>query len=407
VAENEPQVLQKEALDLCQSASEKLARGETEAAVQDLDHAYERMLRLPNQGDDTYLQAKADIRMLVASLLMKTRRGVDAAEAARARTFDLAMPLVENEHVQREIKSFLGPERELFIEGYQRSGLYREMIVTKLEQAGLPNRLAWLPLVESWFKARALSRASALGLWQFIASTGLRYGLGRDQWIDERLDPEKATDGAIAYLTELHALFGDWPKALAAYNCGEARVQRLQTRSSGEYLDFWDLYETLPGETRRYVPRLLAAILIIENPQQYGMVLPEPMRPLPNVTSMPVDRSIELDKLDEAIDLEQGTLRSLNAELRFGVTPKHSYALRVPADRLAAASARIATLPEYKRPLPSYTTHRVRSGETLGTIARRYGTTVGAIMRVNGLRRSKRLRIGQRLRIPIRGGNLL
>ena len=113
------------------------------------------------------------------------------------------------------------------------------MILERLEKAGLPSQISWLPLVESWFKVRALSRASALGMWQFIASTGVRYGLGRDSWVDERLDPEKSTDAAIAYLTDLHGLFGDWPKALAAYNCGEARVMRLSRSASGEYLDFW------------------------------------------------------------------------------------------------------------------------------------------------------------------------
>ena len=99
--------------------------------------------------------------------------------------------------------------------------------------------------MESWFKARAFSRAGAMGLWQFIASTGLRYGMTRDAWVDERMDPEKSTDSAIAFLAQLHGLFGDWPKALAAYNCGEARVLRLQGRSHDQYVDFGDLYEQL------------------------------------------------------------------------------------------------------------------------------------------------------------------
>ena len=278
------------------------------------------------------------------------------------------------------------------------------MILERLEQAGLPSQLSWLPLVESWFKVRALSRASALGMWQFISSTGLRYGLGRDSWVDERLDPEKSTDAAIAYLVDLHGLFGDWPKALAGYNCGEARVLRLSRPQDGEYRDFWDLYELLPGETRRYVPRLLAALQIIENPAKYGMVLPEPGSPPARVATMRVERSVRLDRLDAALGLEVGTLASLNPELRRQATPRGAYELRVPEGREEALAAQIATLPEWTPPVPEYRTHRVRSGETLSQIAARYGTSVSALMRANGLRSANRLRVGQRLRIPVRGG---
>ena len=135
------------------------------------------------------------------------------------------------------------------------------------------------------------------------------------------MDPEKSTDAAIAYLTDLHGLFGDWPKALAAYNCGEARVMRLSRPSSGEYLDFWDLYEILPRETRRYVPRLLAALQIIENPEKHGMTLPEPDRPTTALAVARVERSVKLDRLDEALGLEAGTLAALNPELRRQATP--------------------------------------------------------------------------------------
>jgi membrane-bound lytic murein transglycosylase D len=276
------------------------------------------------------------------------------------------------------------------------------MILDRLAKAGLPAQLGWLPLVESWFKVRALSRASALGMWQFISSTGMRYGLERDTWVDERLDPEKATDAAIAYLVDLHDFFGDWPKALAAYNCGEARVMRLSRRSADEYLDFWDLYELLPGETRRYVPRLLAALLIIENPAKYGMTLPEPDAPPSNVATVSVERSVKLERLDAELGLEAGTLAALNPALRHQATPKRPYDLRVPAGREETLLARIGSVPLWTPPVPQYATHRVRSGETLSLIAGRYRTSVSAIMRANNLRSANRLRIGQRLRIPLR-----
>jgi membrane-bound lytic murein transglycosylase D len=400
---SEPDEIQKEALEACQSAEELLGRGEIDPALAAVDHAYELMLQLPGNGDDAYLQAKEDLRILAADLIDRIyKEGRHAASQPAPTTWDLALPIVDNQHVQREIQSFTGAERQQFLEGYRRSGLYRPMILARLEKAGLPSQLSWLPLVESWFKVRALSRASALGMWQFISSTGVRYGLSRDRWVDERLDPEKATDAAIAYLVDLHGLFGDWPKALAAYNCGEARVLRL-SRQSSEYLDFWDLYEMLPRETRRYVPRLFAALQIIEDPAKYGMELPAPEAPSLAVASVRVDRSVRLDRLEAALELEEGTLQELNPELRHHATPKRPYDLRVPAGREETVLARIAGVPEWTPPVPQFVTHRVRSGETLSQIANRYGTSVSAIMRANGIRSANRLRIGQRLRIPVRG----
>jgi peptidoglycan lytic transglycosylase D len=406
VAEDEaadtPQAVQKEALDLCQSAKELFDGGKVDDALAATDHAYELMLSLPANGDDAYLQGKEDIRILVAGLIDRIYRSRSQKPHGPAASWDLGLPITTNAHVQREIQSFTTVERDFFLEGYRRSGAYRPMILAKLAAAGLPSQLSWLPLVESWFQVRALSRASALGMWQFIASTGLRYGLDRDAWVDERLDPEKSADAAVAYLSDLHGMFGDWAKALAAYNCGEARVMRLQRRSA-EYQDFWDLYEALPLETRRYVPRLFAALQIIENPSAYGMSLPPTNPPLGATATVEVAKAVRLDGLDSVLGLEKGTLAALNPELRHAATPSRDYALRVPegaGDKLAAV---VASLPEWRPPTPAYVTHRVHSGETLSVIARRYGTSVSAIMRVNGLRAANRIRAGQRLRIPVRG----
>ncbi len=355
---SEPDQIQKEALDFCQSATELLGQGEREKAIRAVDQAYERMLLLPENGDDTFLQAKDDIRQLIAALL---REAYGKSVAPRSPSWDLGVPIVDNEHVRREIRSFTTVERDLFLEAYRRSGRYRPMILAKLEAARLPSQLAWLPMVESWFKVRAFSRAGAMGLWQFIASTGLRYGMARDGWIDERMDPEKSTDAAINYLADLHGLFGDWPKALAAYNCGEGRVLRLQGRSG--YQDFWDLYEQLPHETRRYVPRLVAALLIIQNPAQYGMTLPEPLAPPENVATVTTDRSVSLSGLEQALGLAPDTLGDLNPELRSGGTPRTSLLAAHPRrargsgagqDRAApgveAASSRLRGASRARRP---------------------------------------------------------
>jgi membrane-bound lytic murein transglycosylase D len=151
-----------------------------------------------------------------------------------------------NPDVQKEISSFQGMERDSFVAAYQRSGIYRSDIMKEIKKAGIPEELFWLPLVESLFKINAYSSARALGLWQFIPSTGYKFGLSRDEWIDERMDVQKSTKAAIAYLKELHNMFGDWLTALAAYNCGEGRVLRVISSQHINYLDsFWDLYRKL------------------------------------------------------------------------------------------------------------------------------------------------------------------
>ncbi len=392
--------LQQQALDLCQSASSLLDQGQDQAALEALDRAYALMLALPSDNE-TGVQAKDDLRRLVAELLQRAYR--PHAAPSRAPSLDLGLPLSDNEHVRREIQSFTGPERELFIEAYRRSGLYRPMILAKLREAGLPSQLSWLPLVESAFKVRALSHAGALGLWQFIRSTGQRYGLTRDEWIDLRLDPERSTEAALGYLADLHTAFGDWPKALAAYNCGEAGVARRQRGNDGDYQDFWDLFERLPAETRRYVPRFIATLMIVENPARYGLTLPEPLPPATGHTTVSIARAVELERLDSALGLERGTLRELNPALRGGVTPPRTYALLVPEGREDALAEALPTLPEWKRPPPPrQATHRVRRGDTLGSIARRYGTTVRALVSANDLRNAHRLRLGQVLVIPSR-----
>jgi membrane-bound lytic murein transglycosylase D len=254
-------------------------------------------------------------------------------------------------------------------------------------------------MVESWFKVRALSRARALGMWQFISSTGYRYGLKRTSWADERMDPEKSTRAALAYLSELHELFGDWLTAVAAYNCGEARVQRLLQQQSAGYFDqFWDLYEQLPRETRRYVPRFIAAVVILEDPAKYGFDdLPEPARPI-EVKTITTSRWVSLASLDEQLTLPPGTLAELNPELRHKATPDMPYELTVPTDSAQAALASIATASAAAAPKTAQTTvHHVRRGESLSGIARRYGTSVQALMQINRLRDPNRIAPGQTL----------
>jgi len=392
--------IQRQAMDACDAAEQFLDEGAIDAAIAALDRAYRLMLDLSGTADAALIEEQDGLRLLIAERLVHLYAAQRTAASEPRINWDLEIPLVTNAEVQREIASFQRREREVFLAAYRRSGRYRPMILEKLAEAGLPSQLSWLPMIESEFKVRALSRASALGLWQFIRSTGNRFGLKRDTWIDERLDPEKSTAAAIAYLTELHELFGDWAKALAAYNCGEHRVLRLDRRHPGEALDFWDLYRLLPSETRRYIPRFFATLLILEDPEEYGFELPEPDPPLADRTLVTTHRPYELKAMDRLLALPAGTLAELNPELRRGATPERTYELRVPRDHQETLAGQLAQLPEWRPPQPQYTIYRVRPGDTLSTIARRFGTSSTAIARLNGIRNKHRIGAGKRLRIP-------
>lgn len=314
------------------------------------------------------------------------------------------IPLQMNQFVEREIRSFQTVERSWFLGAYRRSGVYLPYIKARMREAGLPEQLAWLAFIESGYSPRALSPARALGLWQFIPSTGYRYGMTRDRWIDHRMDFERSTTAAIAYLRDLHAMFGDWNAALAAYNCGEGRVLRTINSQANQYMDdFWDLYVRLPQETARYVPRFHAVMAIMQDPLKYGFSdLPQPEPPIAYDTLI-VDRQVKLADIAERTGISADVLTRLNAELRTGITPQYPYRLRVPVGTLDSVTVALNSAPTTSAPnLPDLITHRVKRGETIASIARKHHTTVTAIRQENGLRKNSRVRVGQILRIPVR-----
>jgi len=398
IPEIDPAELAAEALEATVTARIFWEEGEIDEALTTLDGAYGLLLQIP-VDDPLLVQDRENLRHMISRQVVEIYR----SQLTSAVDLGSPIPIDLNKHVEREIKSFQRGERQFFMDSYRRSGQYRPMIVRMLREAGMPEELSWLPLVESGFKTRALSRARALGMWQFISSTGHRYGLTRDHWVDKRMDPEEATRGAIDYLTELHGMFGDWMTALAGYNCGENRVMKVIRRQPDSYNDhFWDVFEQLPRETARYVPRFQATLLIVSDPEKYGFDLPEPL-PAVNFEKVTVERHVKLEDLDRTLGLEKGTLAAANPALRRGVTPGKTWELNVPAGAAPTFHARLAKMPEYVPPKDSYATHRVRNGETLSTIARRYGTSINKIVAANNLRSRNRIRAGQRLKIPHRG----
>ena len=393
------QVLMDEALDFCQAAQEFWQKGDLDSALEALDQAYSLVLQADGEVDPKMIQQKEDLRYLIAKRILE----IYASRHIVVNGNHNAIAMVRNAHVDSEIESFNGAERDFFLAAFKRSGRYRPRIVAALREAGLPEELSWLPLIESGFKVDAMSRARALGLWQFIQSTGNKFGLKRDVYIDERLDPEKATVAAIAYLKELHSIFGDWTTVLAAYNCGEGRVLRIIRDQNVNYLDnFWDLYERLPQETARYVPRFLATVYILQNRSRYGLKDIKPDPPLAYET-IEISRRVALKDIAAAIDSDEDLLRQLNPELRYRIVPGDEYPLKIPSGRADTLIAALDRIPAAAKPERPFVDHRVKAGETLSTIARRYRTSINAIMRTNNLRRSNLIVAGRSLKVPTRG----
>ena len=290
---------------------------------------------------------------------------------------------------------------------------YFPFIEDALLRAGLPIELRALPIIESALQATAVSRAGAVGLWQFIPSTGKSYGLEINSLVDERRDPIRATEAACHFLKDLYTIFGDWTLAIAAYNCGPGNVSKAIARSGGR--SFWEIYDYLPRETRGYVPAFIGATYAFNYHRQHGIEPVEPPIPLA-VDTIRVNRILHLEQIASTIDVPMETLRMLNPQYRLDIIPASTrpYTLVLPQRNIAQYIAREEEimakdslyLKEYLNPVNldkkrqerASTVYRIKNGDTLGGIARRHGVTVKQLMRWNNLR-SDRIRAGQRLRI--------
>ncbi len=386
------------ALEFCQVSNDFWERGDLDNAIDALDQAYSLILKIDPEDDAEILQQRDDLRFTISKRIIE----VYSSRFIVANGINKVIPLVMNNHVKRAINLFKGKEREFFLRAYKRSGKYRPAILKELKEAGLPEELSWLPLIESGFKVRALSRARALGMWQFIASTGYKFGLKRDRWTDERMDPEKSTKAAIAYLKELHQIFGDWTTALAGYNCGEGRVLRYIRTQKINYLDnFWDLYAKLPAETAFYVPKFLAVLHILNDPEAHGFVLP-PVDPEIETEQVTIDKPVHLKTVSKHLGLSYTELKDLNPELRHQSTPNRPYAFKVPKGKGELLLSKLKDIPVWHPPVPTYVVHKVRRGESLSVIARKYRTSVSAIVRLNRLKSRRYIKAGWRLKIPTR-----
>src|SRR3954470_6999214 len=311
------------------------------------------------------------------------------------------LPLVMNDAVAGYINFYSTRGRGTLERALVRAGKYREMIEKTFREEGVPLDLIYLAQAESGFQPLALSRAGARGMWQFMAGRASEYGMTRNWWLDERQDPVKATRAAARHLKDLYAQFGDWYLAMAAYNSGPGNVQAAVRRTG--YADFWELYkrDVLPRETKNYVPIIVAMTIMAKHPAQYGLESIYPDRPA-EVDTVTIDYPVDLRLVSEIIDVPAETLQELNPSLLRMTTPKDgTFDLRLPAGTKDKYLATIAAIPADKRVLWRY--HKVETGETLASIAKKYHTTPAKISDVNGLEEDD-VQAETRLIIPMTGG---
>ncbi|MBA3013786.1 MAG: LysM peptidoglycan-binding domain-containing protein, partial [Proteobacteria bacterium] len=307
-------------------------------------------------------------------------------------------PIVINRQVEYYLDLFQNQQRKVFTGWLTRSGRYLPMIQQELAEAGLPQDLAYLAMIESGFKPNAFSTASATGLWQFMAPTAGRFGLQINSYVDERRDAHRSTQAAINYLSTLYSQFGKWYVTVAAYNAGEGRINNGLQKYNCD--NFWDLAKEdyLPLETKRYVPQLIAAIMIAKYPHDYGFDNIQYDKPLAFET-VPVPPRTELAAVAAASNTPADTLYDLNRHLSKKQVPPGigSYDLRVPpgtarlvANNLPRVHATVATL---------FKDHVVGRRDTLNKICAKYNISKINLLKANNLRKAK-LVAGTILRIP-------
>ncbi len=316
-----------------------------------------------------------------------------------ASTLPAIFPSELNEKVGEFIAFFQQKAETFFSKALGRSQAYEEMMKRIFREKNLPEELFYLALIESGYNPQATSRAKAGGIWQFLAKTAKRFGLKVDKWVDERRDPEKSTYAAAEYLKSLYAIFNCWDLATASYNAGEGKVLRGMKKTKSQ--DFWELsrHRYLKQETKRYVPMFLAAVIIAKEPQKYGFSNINYLPPLV-YEKVVVPPETNLDWVAKVSETDPSELRTLNPSLRRGKTPPGlpHFEIRIPPGKKEIFEKNLLAYKQSAAALNKK--HRVRSGETLGSIAKKYRIDSQVLCEINALSSRSKIKPGMTLLLP-------
>lgn len=348
----------------------------------------------------------------------------DSVYVSRLQAIDSFLPLPYSETVRNFIGLYTIRKRELTSYIYGLSNYYFPIFEEALERYHLPHELKYLPIIESALNPKAFSRAGASGLWQFMIGTAKLYGLEVNSYIDERNDPIKSSDAAARYLLDLYAIYGDWHVVLAAYNCGPGNINKAVRRSGGKQ-SYWDIYYTLPRETRGYIPVFIAASYMMHYGKEHMLKAAEP-RFKTLTDTIEVHNYLNFEQLAAVMNISVEELRQLNPQYRRDIIPARAdkpYLLKLPSEKISAFIDNQAQIFAYERdkffpnnqlvPLRNVRskgskasnssaagtkefTHVVKSGDNLGSIASKYKVTVEDLKEWNSFRK-KTLQIGQRV----------
>ncbi len=313
------------------------------------------------------------------------------------------LPLVRTKQVDQYINYFQTKGKKQFQIWLERYDKYKGLILPILKEHEMPQEFMYLAMIESGLNPKAYSKAKASGMWQFIYSTGKKYGLDRDWYKDERRDPEKATHAACMYLKDLYKQFDNWYLAIAAYNCGSGRVMRAS--KIHQTYDFWQMH-SLPRETRNYIPYFLSAAIIARSPEAYGFTIPKNIQPF-RYETIELEKSADIAVLARVVGVKPKVLRDYNPELRQSATPTEpGYQLKLPLGKKDDFINAWNAIPEEERFAPQFVVHRVRYGESLWTISKKYNVSIHDLAAVNKIRNRNKVRVGQKLNVPLKGGRI-